>query len=139
MSVASVPSFPPATSEPSSDASVRSGHIAVHSASQATEGLEPPVSGPLSKPGNRIEKNATPTDELPQDVVELHQDPEIRNQVIIQYLDQAKNVVLQVPSQQELSVERGIAQDFQQAAKLRASESAAAAGSEGEKNHGNKL
>jgi hypothetical protein len=72
---------------------------------------------------------------LPQDVVEVHQDPEIKDQIIIQYLDKAKNLVLQVPSSQELDVERGIAQDFQQAAKVRATEKTAAA-SEGETSHG---
>jgi hypothetical protein len=65
----------------------------------------------------------------------------VKDQVIVQYLDQAKDVVLQVPSKQELSVERGIAQEFQPAAKLGASEGTAAAGSrsKGEKTHGNKL
>jgi hypothetical protein len=66
----------------------------------------------------------------------VHQDPETKDRVIIQYLDQAKNVVLQVPSNQELGVERGIAEEFQQAAKLRASADTAASGSEGEKTHG---
>jgi hypothetical protein len=76
---------------------------------------------------------------LPEDVVEVHQDPESKGQVIIQYLDQAKDVILQVPSQQELDVQRGIATEFQQAAKLRVSERTVAARSEGEKAHGNQL
>ncbi len=76
------------------------------------------------------------TYQLPPDVVELHQDPEIKDQLIVQYLDQAKNVVLQVPSNEELSIEHGISRDFQQAAKLRASEATTVAGSEGEKSHG---
>ena len=74
--------------------------------------------------------------ESPPDVVELHQDPEIRDQVIIQYLDKARNVILQVPSNEELMVERGISQEFQQAAKLRVTERTPAAASEGEKTHG---
>ena len=77
--------------------------------------------------------------ELPEDVVEVHQDPEIKDQIIIQYLDPAKNVVLQVPSNQELNVERGIVRDSQQAAKLRATDRASVAASavnEGEKAHG---
>ena len=65
---------------------------------------------------------------------------EIKDQIIIQYLDQAKDVILQVPSNQELNVERAIAQEFQQVAKLHANATTAAAtaaaGSEGEKNHG---
>jgi len=69
----------------------------------------------------------------------VHQDPEIKDQIIIQYLDHAKNVILQVPSDQELSVERGIAKESEEAAKLRDSEAAAAAGTGGEKTHGNQL
>ena len=74
--------------------------------------------------------------ELPEDVVEVHQDPEAKDQIIIQCLEQAKDVVRQVPSKQELSVEHGIAQEIQPAAKLRARANLAAAGSEGEKSHG---
>ena len=51
----------------------------------------------------------------------MHQDPEAKDQIIIQYLEQAKDVVRQVPSNQELSVEHGIAQEIQPVAKLRAS------------------
>jgi len=117
MSIAPVPSFPSASNE-------------------QPEEVMPPVSGSLPKQEDNVAKSVQTAYELPQDVVEVHQDPEIKDQVIIQYLDQAKNVILQVPSNQELSVERGIAQEFQQAATLRASESTAAARSEGEKNHG---
>lgn len=46
-------------------------------------------------------------------------------------------MVLQIPSNQELSVERGIAQDIQQAAKLREQAAATAAGSAGGKTRGN--
>jgi hypothetical protein len=90
----------------------------------------------MPKQERSIAKSATSTRELPQDVVEVHQDPEIKGQIIMQYLDQANNVVLQVPSNEELAVERGIAQEFQQAAKLRESASTAAARSEGEEAHG---
>ena len=74
--------------------------------------------------------------EMPEDVVKVHQHPEAKDQIIIEYLEQAKDVVRQVPSKQELSVEHGIAQEIQPAAKLRARANLAAAGSEGEKNHG---
>jgi hypothetical protein len=66
--------------------------------------------------------------------VEMHQHPELKDQIIIRYLDQAKNLVLQVPSNQKFFTERGIAREFQQATKLHASR--AAAESEGEKAHG---
>jgi len=79
-------------------------------------------------------KSVSPTYELPQDVVEVHQDPEDKGQVIIRHLDKAGDVVLQVPSNQELGVEHGIAQEFQQPAIPRGT---AATGTEGEKHHGN--
>ena len=138
MSIALVESFPPVRSE-SSNPSVRSGNREARPASGVAKAATESVSGTPSKEESSIKKNVPLTQELPQDVVEVHQDPESKGQIIIQYLDQAKDVVLQVPSQQELSVERGIARESQQAAKLRASESAAAARNEGEKTHGNKL
>jgi hypothetical protein len=82
-----------------------------------------PVSGTVQNQQKSPAKTAAQTYELPQDVVEVHPDPQDKGQVIIQYLDHANNVILQVPSQEELNVERGIAQEFQQAAKLRASHS----------------
>ena len=71
-------------------------------------------------------------------MVEVHQDPEIKDQIIIQYLDQSKDVILQVPSAQELSVERGIVQEFSasgETARQRARGGNASA-NEGEKSHG---
>jgi hypothetical protein len=138
MNIAAVEGFPPARSE-SSNPSVRSGKFQTHPESGVAEEPAMPVSGTLSKEEKSVAKNVLLTQELPQDVVEVHQDPKSKDQIIIQYLDKAKDVVLQVPSQQELSVERGISRESQQAAKLRASESAAAAQSEGEQTHGNKL
>jgi len=72
---------------------------------------------------------------LPEDVVEVHQDPESGAQ-IIEYLDQAKSIVFQIPSNEELAVERGIAQELQEAAKLQATAETTATASAGEKNHG---
>ena len=92
-----------------------------------------PVSGSAPKQENLQAQKVSVNDDLPEDVVELHQDPEDKEQVIIEYLDKAKNVILQVPSQEELAVERGIAQEFQQAAKLRA---ALSTPSEGVKQNG---
>ncbi len=63
----------------------------------------------------------------------MHQDPETKDQIIIQYLDPAKNVVLQVPSSEELDFERAIAQELQQAAKQAQNPSVPVAGSEGGK------
>ena|ERR1700690_4404423 len=125
MSIAPVQSFPPAKTEQSDNARVRPNQ------SPAAQ----PVSVALPKQEKSIPKNVPLTFELPKDVVEVHEDPESKNQVITQYLDKAKNVVLQVPSSEELSVERGIAQEFQQAAKLLANGTETAGKEEG-KNHG---
>ena len=135
MSIAPVQSFPPDRSEPSQTSTVHTGNAQVKATSQPAEAVAT-VSGTLPKEKTSVVKSVAATYELPPDVVEVHQDPEIKSQVIVQYLDQAKNVILQVPSSEELSVERGIAQDLQQAAKLRESQGTAAATSEGVKNHG---
>jgi len=136
MSIAPVQSFPPANSDPPENASVRTGQTTARPAAKPAEESAQPVSGTLPKQEKSIAKNVPSTYESPPDVVELHQDPEIRDQVIIQYLDKARNVILQVPSNEELMVERGISQEFQQAAKLRVTERTPAAASEGEKTHG---
>jgi hypothetical protein len=139
MSIAPVQSFPPLRSEPSSNPGVPSSTLQAHSASAVAAGTATPDSGTTPKQEKLVAKNSPSTGELPEDVVEVHQDPDRGDQVIIQYLDQAKDVILQVPSQQELDVQRGIATEFQQAAQLRASERTVAARSEGEKAHGNQL
>jgi hypothetical protein len=139
MNIAPVKGSPLAKTEQAANERVRSGSAQAGSKSVSAEAAIQPVSGALPKQKNTVAKNVPVTYELPEDVVEMHQDPEIKDQIIIQYLDQSKNVILQVPSSEELSVERGIAQESQTAAKLRAIEAAAAAGSEGDKTHGNQL
>ena len=136
MGIAPVEGFPPPRSEQLANASAYSGHAEARPESGAPEGTSQPVSGRLSKQENSVAKKVPPHYELPEDVVEVHQDPEIKSQIIVDYSDKAKNVVLQVPSNEELDVERGIAQEMQQAAKLRASGGTAAAGGEGGKTHG---
>ena len=136
MSIAPVSSFSPDRSEPSEVSRAGSDQSQPRPAPGAVEGIPPPVSESLPKREDPVVESVPSAYELPQDVVEVHQDPEIKNQVIIQYLDQARDVVLQVPSNQELGVERGIAEEFQEAAKLQATESAAASTNEGEKIHG---
>ncbi len=136
MSINPIESFPPAKNAATVNLGARSNRAETGPESDAAEEATPPDSGTLPEQERSFAKNASSTYELPQDVVEVHQDPEIKDQVIIQYLDQAKNVVLQVPSSEELAVERGIAQEFQQAAKLRANEGSPAPASEGGKTHG---
>jgi hypothetical protein len=137
MSIAPVQSVPPIRNEQSETTSVQTQHTPTKTTSEADEArVVQPVSGTLSNARIPAEKIALKTYEIPEDVVEVQQDPDIKNQVIVQYLDPSKNVVLQVPSKQELSVERGIAAESEQAAKLRATERTTAAASEGAKTHG---
>jgi hypothetical protein len=134
MSIAPVEGFPPPGNELSGSHQLANPQTRVQSA--ATEASQP-LSDALPKPEGSAQKHVSSTYELLPDVVEVHQDPDIRGQIIVQYLDQAHNVILQVPSNQELNVEHGIAQEFQQEAKLRATVATAHPGSEGEKTYGN--
>lgn len=55
--------------------------------------------------------------EFPEDEVQLQQDSEIKDQVVVRYLDKASGqVVLQVPSAQVLAVDRGIYDEFRKQA-----------------------
>jgi len=137
MSIGPIQSFPPAESAQTVNPSQDSSRAEPRPESGvAAEEAAQPVSGTLPKQETSSAKIASAAYELPEDVVEVHQDPEIRDQEIVQYLDQSRNVVFQVPSSEELSVEHGIAEDLQVAAKLRASADTAASVSQGVKAHG---
>jgi hypothetical protein len=135
MSIAPVSSIPPDLSE----SRAIPNSVPVRSSASLAAGTgnasSPPVSAPRPTREASVATKATSAYELPQDVVEVHQDPDIKDQLIVQYVNNSKDVVLQVPSAQELSVEHGIAQDIQQAAKQRASDNAATI-SEEDKTHG---
>jgi hypothetical protein len=144
MSIAPVGGIKPSGSGQSESVStenapVRSGNRQAGSTAGVSSEVEQSVSVRLPNAETTAARKIPPNYELPQDVVEVHQDPEIKNQIIIQYLDQARDVILQVPSNEELSVERGIAEESQEVAKQRQSEGAAAAGNKGEVTHGNQL
>ena len=139
MSIAPVQSFPPDRSNQPETTSVHVQPTAARTAlkpeEESTQSSQS-VSGTVPQPEKPVAKNVSAPYVLPQDEVQLHQDPENKNQIIIQYLDPSKNVILQVPSNAELDLEHGIAQELQEAVKLRASEDTAAVVSEGEKSHG---
>jgi predicted DNA binding CopG/RHH family protein len=134
MNIGALDGFSPVNGAQAATASAGSGRaqaplVGEESGQQVSENL----SGQLPP----AEKNSSPADQLPQDVVEVHQDSEIKNQIIVEYLDKARNVILQVPSSEELAVERAIAQELEQAAKLRANQAiSAAAATKGEETHG---
>jgi hypothetical protein len=137
MSIPPVQSFPPANNDQSENATVRSDKTVARPAAKPIE-TEPvqSVSVALPKQERPAAQSVPSAYVLPEDVVEVHQDPESKSQVI-QYLDKSKNIVLQVPSSEELSVERGIAQEFQEAATLRANAETAGAGNKVGENYGN--
>ncbi len=99
------------------------------------------ASGTVPRPTVSETSKVSSSYESPQDVVELHQDPDVKGQIIAEYLDRSKRVVIQVPSSEELAVERGIAQELQQQdlqhTKLNASAGTAGRGSKEEIDHGN--
>lgn len=83
----------------------------------AVKGLSPPDVGTLPKQESSISNHAPAADEVPQDEVKLQQDTEIKDQVIVRYLDKASGqVVLQVPSTEVLAVDRGIYDEFRKEA-----------------------
>lgn len=135
MSIAPVSSVPPEQIESAVKPSSAPVQAAERASASAAERGETPISVSRSKQRVSSTSKAPVSYQLQQDVVELHQDPELKGQLIVQYLDKAKNVILQVPSAQELAVERGIAQDIQQAEKLHESNATAAVSEEG-KTHG---
>lgn len=75
----------------------------------------------------------------PQDVVEVHQASDVKGQIVVEYLDKAKNVVLQVPSVAELDFESAIAQEFQRVDKTQAGNGTAPGYGTGVKGNGNQL
>src|ERR1700733_10239435 len=99
MSITSVEGVPPVRSEPSGNPSVGSSHSQASTKSNLAKSPAP-VSETVSKGETSVAKKIPSIYEFPQDVVEVHQDPEIKDLVIVQYLDQGQDVILQVPSQQ---------------------------------------
>lgn len=96
-----------------------------------------PVTGYLPKAEQAGTNSLSSAAELPQDEVQVQRDSQIRDEVVIKYLDAVSgNLILQVPSAEVLSVDHGIYQEFQQQAKVRNDTSAAAAEGKGEKSHG---
>ena len=72
---------------------------------------------PDPQPAAKREAQAAKAAEAyPQDQVQVARDTELRNELIFKYVDHAGNVIFQVPSNEALSVKRGIQQEFEQRA-----------------------
>lgn len=72
--------------------------------------------------------------ELPQDEVQVQRDSQADDQIVVRYMDDKGNLILQVPSEQVLSVAHAIGQDLQREQKARTE--AAASGNHGGKPDG---
>lgn len=147
MSIGPVQNLGPVTEAPSAKANPPAERSQT-TASQhpAAEEVAQPETGtrPIQKEAGV--KNLSSATELPQEEVQVQRDSEIRDEVVIKYLNTTTgDLILQVPSAEVLSVDRGIYQEFQQQAKVRddagaatvADESSKRTSREGEEPHGN--
>jgi len=118
MSINPVPAIGPASEVPASEIPPRAQQPKSDPLSESAKKPETrPDTGTVSKQDSSFARTAPIPSEFPEDEVQLQQDPEIKDQVIIKYLDKANGeVVLQVPSAQVLAVDRGIRAEFQKQA-----------------------
>ena len=141
MSVPPVDSFPPIKGVQATTASISLDRGTSPPNFSAVPETTTPVSGTVPSQYISATSKVSQDDQFPQDVVELHQDPDVKDQIIVEYLDQSKRLVMQMPSEEELAVERGIAQELQQrdlqAAKLNESAGATGTSTREENSHGN--
>ena len=75
----------------------------------------PPRPGYGPKQEAVVEKDVPSGSQLPEDEVQLQRDSGLQNELIIRYVDGAGNLILQVPAEQVLNLERAIAAEFQPA------------------------
>jgi len=78
-----------------------------------------PVSDPDSKQEIATRRHTSQAAELPRDEVQVQRDTESNGQIVIRYLDQSGQVILQVPSSQVLGLARAIEQALEKQAKDR--------------------
>jgi len=115
MSIGPVQSFVPAGEVQPADAQPRapqSRTVSTHNT------LAPPIH--LSRepaPTRQTQPDQSASEyQPPQDQVRVQRDTELQNELIFKYVDHSGNVIFQVPSNEALSVKRGIQQEFQQRA-----------------------
>jgi hypothetical protein len=90
-----------------------SRHTQPQAQTENTTQTYPPNAGKNSKEEPQSSATSSIASPLPEDEVELQRDSELENELIVRYVDKAGNVVLQVPGQQMLSVQRAIMEEFQ--------------------------
>ncbi|HUA16183.1 MAG TPA: hypothetical protein VMG31_12875 [Verrucomicrobiae bacterium] len=95
-----------------------------------------PQPDPGTSPNRELStaQRAAPAAEIPQDEVEVQRDSATNGEIVIRYLDQRGNLILQVPSSEVLGVTRGIDQALEQSKRAQAAESGVTPRSKGGKN-----
>jgi hypothetical protein len=138
MSIGPVQSLEPVSQEPSAKANPPAERSQTSANQQEPTGkTAQPETGTLPKPKAAGVKNPPSPAELPQDEVQLQQDSQIRDEVVVKYLDRATGgLILQVPSAEVLSVDRGIYQEFREQDKVHESAGRATVADKGEEPHG---
>ena len=131
MSINPVQGMGPAAEETLAEANLRRAQAA--SSAPAAISAQP-GSGRLPEQSAPKPQTISFATEMPQDEVEVQRDSEANDEIVIKYMDQSGNVILQVPSSQVLGMVRAIDQDFQREERVRTN--ASETGSEGDKTHG---
>ncbi|HUO13798.1 MAG TPA: hypothetical protein VMX38_02335 [Verrucomicrobiae bacterium] len=112
------------------------------SAGQPNDKRSAPAVSARSNPGTAPKINespassVTPSSEIPQDEVEVQRDSQVHGEIVVRYVDQSGNVVLQMPSEQVLGVARAINEDLQREQKVHSAAQATEESHEGGKGDG---
>lgn len=93
-----------------------------------------PTSGTLPNQNIHRPQGADASAETTEDEVQVQRDSQTNGEIVIRYLDQTGNLILQVPSAQVLDVTRGITQALEKAIKPLNAAGAASSGNEGSNN-----
>jgi len=75
----------------------------------------PPGSGNSPRPEIHVANDGSAALSRPEDEVQLQHDTELKNRLIVEYVDKSGKIVVQVPSEQMLRLERAIAEELQAA------------------------
>ena len=99
-----------------------SASVRFYAGGPASPQLQPsPVPNSGARPKQEVPNASTSSQlaEMPEDEVQVQQDSQTNGRIVIRYLDQAGDLILQVPSSQVLGLARAIDQALQQQAQAR--------------------
>ena len=72
-----------------------------------------PISERDPKPETIVSENSNSSRELPQDEVEVQRDTQTGGEIVVRYMDSSGNLILQVPTEQVLGMQRDFRQDLE--------------------------